>query len=105
MRALAVTTAKRVSVLPDLPAIAETLPGYDMSVWYGISAPAGTPKEIVPKLNIELNRALVAADFRQRIEVDANEGIGGTPEQFGDYVKSELARWGKLVKEMGIRID
>lgn len=105
VRALAVTTAKRVSVLPDLPAISETLPGYDMSVWYGVSAAAGTPKEIVARLNSELNRALGAADFRSRIEVDANEGIGGTPEQFGDYIRSELARWGKLVREMGVKIE
>ncbi len=105
VRALAVTTAKRVAVLPDLPAISETLPGYDMSVWYGVSAAAGTPKEIVARLNTELNRALTAPDFRSRIELDANEGIGGTPEQFGAYIKSELARWGKLVKDMNIRIE
>jgi tripartite-type tricarboxylate transporter receptor subunit TctC len=105
VRALAVTTAKRISVLPDLPAISETLPGYDMSVWYGVSAAAGTPKEIVAKLNSELNRALGAADFRSRIEVDANEGIGGTPEQFGEYIRNELARWGKLVRDMNIRIE
>ena len=105
VRALAVTTAKRVSVLPDLPAISETLPGYDMSVWYGVSAAAGTPKDIIARLNAELNRALAAPDFRSRIEVDANEGIGGTPGQFGDYIRSELARWGKLVRDMNIRIE
>jgi tripartite-type tricarboxylate transporter receptor subunit TctC len=105
LHALAVTTAKRVSVLPDLPAISEMLPGYEMSVWYGIAAPAGTPRDIVARLNTEFVRALDAPDFRQRIAVDANEAIGGTPEQFGDYIKSELARWGRLVKEMGIRIE
>jgi hypothetical protein len=105
LRALAATTAKRVSVLPDLPAIAETLPGYDLSVWYGVSAAAGTPKEIIARLNTELLRALAAPDFRQRIEVDANEGIGGTPGQFGDYVKSEFTRWGELVRNMGIKIE
>ncbi len=105
VRALAVTTARRVSVLPDLPAISETLPGYDMSVWYGVSAAAGTPREVIAKLNAELNRVLQAPDFRSRIEVDANEGIGGTPEQFGDYIRNEHARWGKLIRDMNIRIE
>lgn len=105
LRTLAVTTLKRVSVLPELPAIAETLPGYDMSVWYGVSAPAGTPREIVVRLNAEIVRALAAPDFRQRFEADANEAIGGTPEQFGSYIKTELGRWEKLIKSTGIRID
>ncbi len=105
LRALAVTTAKRVPVLPDLPAISETLPGYDLSVWYGIAAPAATPREIVGRLNAEIVRALGAPDFRQRIEVDAVEPIGSTPEQFGDYIRSEFVKWAKVIKEAGLKIE
>ena len=105
LRALAVTTAKRARVLPDLPAMAETLPGYDLPVWYGVVAPAGTPREIVMKLNTEIRRALAVPDFRQRIEADAAEVIGDAPEQFGDYIRSEVVKWAKVVKDSGAKID
>jgi tripartite-type tricarboxylate transporter receptor subunit TctC len=105
LRALAVTTAKRSPAIRDLPAIAETLPGYDLPVWYGIVAPAGTSKEIVGKLNNEIRRVLESAEFRQRMEAEAAEIIGGTPEQFGDYMKSENVKWAKIVKASGAKID
>jgi tripartite-type tricarboxylate transporter receptor subunit TctC len=105
IRALGVSTANRPPALPDLPAIAETLPGYDLPVWYGVAAPAGTPKEIVARLNTEILRLLATADFRQRMEADAAEPIGGTPEQFGDYIKSEIIKYAKVVKESGAKID
>ena len=105
LRALAVSTANRTPALPDLPAIAETLPGYDLPVWYGVAAPAGTPREIIAKLNTEILRVLATSDFRQRMEADAAEPIGGTPEQFGDYIKSEIVKYAKVVKESGAKID
>ncbi len=105
LRALGVTTEKRSPVLPDLPAIAETLPGYDLPVWYGVVAPAGTPREIVGKVNTEILRVLGAPDFRQRMEAEAAEVIGGTPEQFGDYIRSEIVKWAKIVKDSGAKID
>jgi len=105
LRALGVTTAKRSPALPDLPAIAETLPGYDSAVWYGVLAPAGTPREIVARLNREILRVLGSADFHQRFTMAAVAPIGSTPEQLGDYIKSEIARWAKLVRESGARID
>ena len=105
IRALAVSTANRSPALPDLPAIAETLPGYDLPVWYGVAAPAGTPREIVARLNTEILRILATPDFRQRMEADAAEPIGGTPEQFGDYIRSEIVKYAKVVKESGAKID
>ena len=105
LRALGVTTARRSPALPDLPAIAETLPGYDLSVWYGVAAPARTPREIVTRLNAEMLRALSAPDFGQRIEVEGIEPIGSTPEQLGDYIKSEIVKWAKIVKDSGATID
>lgn len=105
LRALGVTTAKRSPALPDLPAIAETVPGYDSAVWYGIAAPAGTPKEIVARLNSEILRALGSADLHKRVTMAAVTPIGSTPEQLGEFIKSEIARWAKLVKQSGAKID
>ncbi|OGA50399.1 MAG: hypothetical protein A3F74_27325 [Betaproteobacteria bacterium RIFCSPLOWO2_12_FULL_62_58] len=105
LRVLGVTTAKRSLRLPDLPAIAETLPGYDLSLWYGMAAPAGTPREIIARLNAEILRVLAAPDFRQRIEAQAIEPLGSTPEQFGDYIRSEIVKFGKIVKDSGAKID
>ena len=105
LRALGVTTVKRSPALPDLPAIAETLPGYDLPVWYGVVAPAGTSREIVTRLNGEILKVITTPDFKQRIEVDAVEPIGSTPEQLGDYIKTELVKWAKIVKDSGAKVD
>ena len=105
LRALGVTTLKRSPALPELPAIAETLPGFDLPVWYGVVAPAGTPREIVLRLNGEIARVINTPDFKQRIEIDAVEPIGGNPEQLGDYIRSELAKWARIVKTSGARVD
>ncbi len=105
LRALGVTTAKRSPALPDLPAIAETVPGYDSAVWYGFAAPAGTPGEIVARLNGEVLRVLAAPDFRGRITLEAITPIGSTPEEFGVFIKSEIVRWAKVVKDSGAKVD
>jgi tripartite-type tricarboxylate transporter receptor subunit TctC len=105
LRAIGVTTLKRSPALPDLPAIAETVPGYDSVVWYGMLAPAGTPKNIVAKLNSEILRVLAAPDFRSRVTTEAVEVLGTTPEHLGDYIKNELTKWAKVVKASGARID
>ncbi len=105
LRALGVTTVKRSPAIPDLPAIAETLPGYDSPVWYGVVVPVATPPEIVMKLNQEILRVLKAPEFRERLVADAIEPIGTTPEQFGDYIKSELVKWSKVVKEARVKVD
>ena len=105
LRALGVTTAKRSPTLPDLPAIAETVPGYDSAVWYGFAAPAGTPADIVAKLNTEVLRVLAAPDFRNRITLEAVAPIGTSPEEFGAFIKSEIVRWAKVVKDSGAKVD
>ena len=105
LRALGVTTAKRSPVLPDLPAIAESVPGYDSAVWYGVLAPAGTPADIIARLNREFLAALKNTELRQRLIPEAFEPIGTTPEHLGEYMKSEIARWAKLVKATGTKID
>jgi len=105
LRALGVTTAKRSPTLPDLPAIGETVAGYDSAVWYGFAAPAGTPPEIVSKLNTEVLRVLAAPDFRSRITLEAVSPIGSTPEEFGSFMKSEIVRWAKVVRDSGAKVD
>ncbi len=105
LRALGVTSGKRAAAIPDLPAIAETLPGYDIANWYGAAGPKGMPRAIVDRLNTEIGRALNTPQLRQGFEREAIEPIGGTPEAFGDYIKSEMVKWGKLVKASGLKID
>jgi tripartite-type tricarboxylate transporter receptor subunit TctC len=105
LRALGVTTAKRSPVLPDLPAISESVPGYDSAVWYGVLAPAATPADIIARLNREFLAALKNTELRQRLMTEAFEPIGTTPEYLGDYMKSEIARWAKLVRATGTKID
>jgi tripartite-type tricarboxylate transporter receptor subunit TctC len=103
VRGLAVTTTTRSPSLPDLPTIAESgLPGYDANTWGGILAPAGTPKDIVAKLNAEFNKALAAPDVRAKLTASGIEIQGGPPEKFADYIKAELVKWGKVTKDAGI---
>lgn len=104
VRALAVTTAKRVPSLKDLPTMAEAgLAGYETSTWGGVLAPAGTPKAVVAKLNAEMNKALGAPDVRQKLADAGIEPEGGTPEQFTRFIQSEMGKWGKVAKDAGIQ--
>jgi tripartite-type tricarboxylate transporter receptor subunit TctC len=105
LRALGVTSAKRATALPDLPAIAETLAGYDIANWYGMAAPKSVQKQILTKIHAETLRALQAADLRQAFEKEAIDFIGSSPEVFGDFLKSELVKWGGLVKSSGLKVD
>jgi tripartite-type tricarboxylate transporter receptor subunit TctC len=103
VRGIAVTTLKRSSAMPDLPTISESgLAGYDASTWGGILAPARTPKEVVAKLNGAINAALKMDDVRTRLGGSGIEIQGGTPEQFGAVIRSEVEKWGRIVKEAGI---
>jgi len=104
LRGIAVTTLKRASSMPELPTIAESgLPGYDASTWGGILAPAGTPKPVVAKLNGAINAALKQDDVRGKLSGAGIEIQGGTPEQFADVIKSEIEKWGRIVKQAGIQ--
>ena len=106
VRALAVTGAKRSQFLPELPTIAEAaLPGYETSIWFGIVAPAGTPPEIISRLNAELVKAAASTEFRERLTRHGFEVVSSTPEQMADSLRSEMAKWGKVVKALGMRVD
>ncbi|HLQ24407.1 MAG TPA: tripartite tricarboxylate transporter substrate binding protein [Acidiferrobacterales bacterium] len=106
LRGLTVTGSKRSPEAPELPTVAEAgVPGYEVIGWYGVLAPAGTPKEIVVKLNSELAKILQLPDIKERLKELGVEAGGGTPEQFGDYIKKEIAKWAKVVKESGARSD
>lgn len=104
LRALAVTTTRRSSMFPDLPTMAEAgMKGYDTSTWGGLLAPAGTPKDVVAKLNAEVNKALAAPDVKERLAAAGIEPAGGTPVQFGGFIDSEMKRWAKVAKDAGIQ--
>ncbi len=106
MRALGVTTAKRTGALPGVPTLAEAgVPGYEVSSWQGVFAPAGTPPEIVRKLNAELVRIIGLPDFQKRLADIGAEPVGNTPEQFTDFIRTEIAKWEKVVKASGARVD
>jgi len=105
LRALGVTTAKRSPLLPELGAIAETVPGYDLAGWYGVLAPAGTPAEIVSRLHSEIQKLMQSPQMKERYVALAIEPVQGTPQQFGEYVKAELGKWGKIIQVSGARIQ
>ena len=102
VRAIAVTTEKRSASQPNLSTIGETLPGYDANTWGGILVPAGTPKDIVARLNAEINKALAQEDVRSKLTANGIEIQGGTPERFAEYIKAEVEKWGKVTKDAGI---
>ena len=106
MKALAVSGAKRSFIAPDVPTVAESgVPGYEVSVWFGVLAPAGTPREIIQRLNAECVRIIGTPEVSERFRNQGVEPRTGTPEQFGDLVKSEVVRWAKVIKDAGIRAD
>jgi len=106
LRGLAVSTAKRSAFAPDLPTVAESgLPGFDVFGWNGVLAPAGTPAPVIAKLQGEMVRALKLPDVRERIAGFGFEPVGSTPEEFGEFVKADIARWAKVVKESGARVE
>jgi len=105
LRALAVTTASRAEVLPDLPTVGEFVPGYEASQWYGLGAPKNTPAEIVDKLNKEINAALIDARMKARFAEIGGAALAGSPAEFGRFIADETEKWGKVVKFAGIKPD
>jgi tripartite-type tricarboxylate transporter receptor subunit TctC len=106
VRALAVTTARRTELAPELPTIAESgLPGFDINTWFGLFVPAGTPPAIVQRLHDEFVKALAAPDVRARMLALGAEPVGNTPGQFAQYIRSEALKYAKLVKASGAKVD
>lgn len=109
LRGLGIATLKRSAFLPDLPTIVESgvpaLAGFEAVGWIGIAAPSQTPAPVLDKLNAELNRMLNDAEVKERLNTLAFTPVGGTRKAFGDYMKSEIAKWGKAVKDSGARVD
>jgi tripartite-type tricarboxylate transporter receptor subunit TctC len=104
-RALAVTGRSRSRLLPELPTIAETLPGYDASGWYGLFVPAATPKPVVSRLSTESIKVLKLADVVERLSSQGAEPVGSTPEEFTAFVRSEIDKWANLVKVAKMKVD
>ncbi len=106
LKALAITSAKRSPLLPDVPTVQEAgLPGYQTSSWNGLMAPAGTPSEVLDRLNQEVLKALAQPDVRRALTNDGSEVTGSTPEEFGRTIAEETRRWGKLIRDAGIRVE
>jgi tripartite-type tricarboxylate transporter receptor subunit TctC len=106
LRALAVTSERRSPQLPAVPTVAESgYAGFEASTWYGLLAPAGTPPPIVARLNAEVNRALGAPEVRERLASEGGEPLGGSPERFAAFLAAEHAKWGRVVRESGAKVD
>jgi tripartite-type tricarboxylate transporter receptor subunit TctC len=105
LRLLGVTTPRRSPSLPDVPAIAESLPGYEFTGWMGFLVPVKVPRAIVDKLHRETVRIVYLPDVKQKLQLDAAEPVGSTPEEFSVFLRSEVARWTKVVKAAGIKVD
>ncbi|HEV7820214.1 MAG TPA: tripartite tricarboxylate transporter substrate-binding protein, partial [Burkholderiales bacterium] len=106
LRALAITTRNRSAALPQLPTIAESaLPGYDFSSWYGLMVPAGTPAPVIARLHDETVKTLKLPDLQQRLAGEGCEPVGSTPEQLAAHIKTEIARWAKIVKSSGMQAE
>ena len=104
LRALAVTTTRRTSAAPDIPTVAEAgVPGFEMSQWYGLLAPAATPGAVIERLNAEIAKALKHPELRTRLQAEGAEPSGSTPQEFGAFFKAEIAKWTRVVQKAGIR--
>lgn len=105
LRAIAITTPKRIAAMPELPAVAEALPGFEVVGWYGVIGPAGMPAPLVKRLHDELVRILALPDVKSRIAADGAEPAGTDSAAFRDFMAADLAKWAKLVKESGAKLD
>jgi tripartite-type tricarboxylate transporter receptor subunit TctC len=104
LKALAVTSAKRSENLPELPTVSESgLPGYEAVGWFGVLAPVATPKPVVEKLSADINRVLADAEMRARMHALGADPSGNTPDQFARFIREDQAKWGKLMREAGIK--
>jgi tripartite-type tricarboxylate transporter receptor subunit TctC len=105
LRAIGVTSPRRAPALKDVPAIAETVPGYAVESWYGLFVPAATPTDVIGKLNAAAKKATESAEFRKMLEPEGLAVSAGTPAELGDFVGSETTRWSRIVKENNVKVD
>jgi len=106
LRALAVTSLKRSAAVPEIPTVAESgLPGYEATAWQGVLAPAGTPRDVIVKLNTEMVRIINQPDVRKHLGDQGYEPAGNSPEQFAEYIKSEIAKWTRVIKAAGLKAE
>ena len=106
LKLLAVTTSQRMSLFPEVPTLSETvMPGFEAGAWQGIMVPANTPKAVVQRLNAEINKALQSAAVKEKLALQGAEPLGSSPEEYGAYVKKELARWAAVVKATGVTLE
>jgi len=105
LRALAVTTATRLDLLPDIPTVAEYLPGYEVSAWFGIGAPRNTPTDIIEKLNKEINTALADPKLKARLADLGSTPFPGSPADFGKHIADETEKWGKVIRALNIKAE
>jgi len=105
LRLLAVATQSRMASLPDVPTLAETLPGFESAAWYAVVAPPRTPPQIVSKLNADINEALRAPEMAAHLAEWSAEAIGGTPQQTAAYMREEVERWNKVIKAAGVKLE
>ncbi len=106
LRALAVTSARRSPSAPDLPTVSEAgVPGYEATSWFGLMTPTGTPRDVIARLHTESMKVLQQRDIRDKLIASGVDPRGSTPEQFGEYLRSEIEKWGKVVKATGMRIE
>jgi tripartite-type tricarboxylate transporter receptor subunit TctC len=106
LRALALLGRERYPDLPDVPTAAESgMPEFEVDTWYGVLAPAGVPREVVARLNGDLVRIMRAPDMRERLATMGIQPLASTPEEFGEFLKNEVARWGKVVRESGAQVE
>jgi tripartite-type tricarboxylate transporter receptor subunit TctC len=104
LRALAVTGPKRTPAAPDIPTVAESgVPGYEVTTFYGVSAPAKTPRPIIDRLHDSIVRALATPEFRERLQSQGADPVGNTPEQYTTFIVNEIAKWAKVIKAAGIK--
>ncbi len=105
LRPLAVLGGKRSPLLPDVPTIGETVPGYELTNWFGMTVPAATPRELINRLHADISKVLQQPDFRERIAGMGADVIGSSPDQFGAFMKAESAKWGKVIKDANIKAE
>jgi tripartite-type tricarboxylate transporter receptor subunit TctC len=106
LKALAVTTAQRSKLAPELPTMAEAgLPGFDISTWFGLFAPAGTPKEVIAKWNAEVTKILNSAEMRERLVAQGAEPAPTTPAEFAAFIDKEIPKYARIVKASGAKVD